>query len=302
MSDSKAIIMTWVKSNWQEFNILLFLIFLLAGIQPVLSQDESAPAPDRPVTSVFESVWLIDNQTVHVPVKGTFEFDIMHRFGTLNKGYDDLYGFYSNSNIRMGLSYTPIDNLSLGLGLTKFKHMLDVNAKYSVLKQTRSGSIPLSVTYFGNAVLDSRPAENREVIYNTSDRYSYFHQIIIGRKFNDWFSFQVAPSLSHYNIIGETRENDHIALAFGAQVGLTESLDFIINVDQPITKHVRNNPNPNISLGIQIGTSSHAFQVFIGNSNSILPQENNFYNSRNWTDNFTENFLIGFNITRMWVY
>jgi len=281
---------------------IITLLVVSLWIHNAYAQEDAAPPIDRPVSAIFESVWLIDNQTVDVPIKGTFEFDIMHRFGTLNNGYDDLFGFYSNSNIRMGLSYVPIENLSLGVGLTKFKHLVDANAKYSVLKQTRSGKIPLSITYYGNMVLDSRPKDNREQVYNTSDRYSFFHQVIIARKFSDWLSIQVAPNVSHYNIVNEGYDHNHFAVAVGAQVGLTESMDLIINVDQPVSKHAIDNPNPNVSFGIQIGTSSHAFQVFVGNSNSIVPQENNFFNSRNWSDNFSENFLLGFNITRLWSF
>lgn len=295
---------TYRRPFW-SFGISAIVILMISIVSVGLyAQEEEPPLPppDRPVRSTFESEYLIDNQTVEVPIKGTFKFDIQHRFGTLANGYDDFYGFYSNSNIRLGLGYAPIDKLFVGIGLTKFKHLVDFNAKYSLLKQTMSGKIPISVTYYGNILLDSRPEEDRNEVYNSSDRYSYFHQILIGRRFSDWLSVQVAPSVSHYNIIRETMSHDHYAVAFGAQVGVTSGIDFIINVDQPITQHDQNNPNPNVSFGIQMATASHAFQIFLGNYNAIVPQENNFFNTRNFSDNFKDNFLIGFNITRMWVY
>ena len=62
------------------------------------------------VGNTFESVWLIDNQTVLVPLKQTFEFDILHRFGTVQNGYNDFWGLYAPSNIRLGMSYVPIKN------------------------------------------------------------------------------------------------------------------------------------------------------------------------------------------------
>lgn len=287
--------------------LMIALVFILSPAGQLNAQEEEAPEVDRPVRSTFESVLLIDNQTVDVPMKGTFEFDIMHRFGTLNNGYDDFYGFYANSNIRLGFGYAPIENLNVGFGLTKFKHTLDMNAKYALLKQTRSGKVPVSITYFGNIAIDTRDEDTRGEVFNTSDRVSYFHQVMIGRRFNDRFSFQIAPSVSHYNLVDEAMDNDHFAVAFGMQLGLTESLDLIANYDQPITAHARNNPNPNVSLGLQIGTSSHAFQIFVGNYNGIVPQENNAFNVRNpnfFEDGvgFSENFLIGFNITRLWSY
>ncbi len=43
-----------------------------------------------------------------------------------------------------------------------------------------------------------------------SDRLSYFHQILIARKVTDKLSVQVAPSLSHHNVVNGyfTKLND----------------------------------------------------------------------------------------------
>jgi hypothetical protein len=285
--------------RWLLKSLSLVLVFHIILISYIGAQEAEEAVVDRPVRATFESAIFIDNQTVMVPIKGTLEFDMQHRFGTVGKGYEDLYGLYSNSNIRLGFSYVPIENLSVGFGLTKFKHLIDLNIKYSLLRQTRSGKIPLSVTYFGNMAIDTRKEDRREEVFQNSDRLSFFHQIIIARRFTNWLSFQVAPSLSHYNMISKTMENDHFAIAFATQLKLTDAMSFIIGVDQPITQHSRNNPNPNISFGVQFATSSHAFQIFMGNYNSILPQENNVFNTRNYSDGFGDNFLIGFNITRL---
>ncbi len=45
--------------------------------------------------------------------------DIMHRFGTWNKGYQDFWGFFAPSNIRIGISYVPINKLNVELDLQK---------------------------------------------------------------------------------------------------------------------------------------------------------------------------------------
>ena len=58
-------------------------------------------AKTKPVKNTFESVWIIDNQTVMVPLKKTFEMDIQHRFGTVENGYEDFWGFFAPSNIRL---------------------------------------------------------------------------------------------------------------------------------------------------------------------------------------------------------
>ncbi|HLF65445.1 MAG TPA: DUF5777 family beta-barrel protein [Saprospiraceae bacterium] len=258
----------------------------------------------RPVKNTFEGVWLIDNQSVMVPIKGTLEFDIQHRFGVVKNGYDDLFGLYAPSNIRIGFSYTPVERLMLGFGFTKQNITWDLDAKYAILRQARQGGSPVSLTYFGNVAIDTREKEN---FVNSTDRYSYFNQLILARKVTENFSVQVAPSLSHYNAVeayfndeGDIQgkmNNDHLAVAVSGRYKITPAMSLIANYDQPITEHLTNNPNPNISFGLEISTSSHAFQIICGNYASIIPQRNNMFNRNNYEDG---EFLIGFNITRLW--
>lgn len=305
----------FMAERLSRLRYFLLGICLCCMALPMIAQEEEeeAQAPvSRPVRATFESGLIADNQTVMVPIKNTFEFDIQHRFGTMDKGAKDLYGLYASSNIRLGLVYTPIENLSLGFGFAKYKTMLDFNAKYSLLKQYKGWSRPVSITYYGNIVFDPRNEADRGEVYHESDRLSYFHQLIIARKITNWLSLQVAPSLSHYNLQPDRRlYNDHFAVAVGGQVKLTPSMFFIFNVDQPLTVHRKGNPspnpNPNINLGIELSTSAHSFQIFLGNYNTLVPQENNVYfqgnNYDNWNEfwnHITKRFRIGFNITRLW--
>lgn len=285
---------------------LLMMLSMEASAQDVVA-DSTAPAPvakKKAVKNTFESNWIQDNQSVMVPIKGTLEMDIQHRFGTVNKGYKDLYGIYAPSNIRIGLSYAVISNLQLGLGFTKDRLQWDVNGKYAIVKQNKTGGWPISITYFGNIVIDTRPKEN---FVTDGDRISYFNQLLIARKLTEKFSVQVAPSYAHYNNIegfldadGKIQpkmKNDHFAIAFMGRYKLTEKTNFMVNYDQPLTQHPMNNPHPNISFGLEFVTSAHAFQVFAGNYQKITPQSNAYFNQNDYTKG---QFLIGFNITRLW--
>lgn len=290
----------------RPLSLCLFML-LLAGSLNVYAQDTTAvqvAKTSKPVKNTFNSVWLIDNQTVMVPIKGTFEFDIQHRFGAINNGYDDFWGLFAPSNIRLGFNYTPIDKLFVGFGITKEKMTWDFNVKYALLQQTQDGRMPVSVTYFGNMAIDSRDGSN---FRNTVDRFSYFNQIMIARKFSDKFSVQVSPSLSWFNNVeayvdskGEIQNkmnNAHFAVAVLGRYKISDKFGIIANYDQPITEHPTNNPHPNIALGVEMTTSSHAFQLFMGNYQYIVPQYNNMYNPYDYRD---WQFVIGFNITRLW--
>ena len=306
-------------------------ICLLLISSAVFAQEDSltvpktaAPAQQKPVKNTFGGVWIIDNQTVMVPVKGTFEMDIQHRFGVVTKGYEDFWGFFAPSNIRMGVSYAPISKLYVGIGITKQNMLWDASAKYSIITQTGS-KYPVSVTYYGNMAYDTRKDADKSLFKYQSQRMSFFNQIIIARKISDKLSVQIAPSVSHQNAVNgyftkndstgqnvfEEMKHNHFAVAFSGRYKLTNVTSLLINYDQPLTKHATNNPLPNLSFGVEFNTSSHSFQLFCGNYSSLSPQRNNLYNTNApfaYTEKTTGEkmpggqFVIGFNITRLWNY
>src|SRR6478609_7128536 len=199
----------------KTLRVISMLGFLLIT-SSTFAQEDSVVVDSgmKPVRSVFESTWIIDNQTTLVPVKGTFEFMMNHRFGTIYNGIKDIYGIYgAGANIRLGFTYTLLDNfgigalkgnLSVGFGSTKTGMVQDFNLKYNFLQQTRNGRIPVSVTYYTNMAIGAQGKKEDLPNGNTSDRFSYFHQIIISRKFSDKLSVQVAPSISHFNTVEKT--------------------------------------------------------------------------------------------------
>ena len=329
----------------QRIPLVLFIVSFLY-VFPItgFAQDSSEAVEQeasikklKPVKNTFQSVWIIDNQTVMVPVKKTLEMDIQHRFGTVDKGYENFWGLFASSNIRIGFSYVPINKLNVGIGFVKTGVAIspqesptqvdgpiwDGSLKYSIITQTK-GKYPVSVSYYGNVAVNTKKDTGKAYFRNNSDRLSYFHQLIIARKVTDKLSIQVAPSVSHQNVVNGyfTKVNDstlkvepdmkfdHFAIAFSARYKLTGVLSAMINYDQPITKHVLNNPNPSLSFGLEVNTSSHSFQVFATNYYYIIPQTNNLYNTNppfNYTDAQNNKvkggkFLIGFNITRLWNY
>jgi hypothetical protein len=308
------------KSNHYKHSLCRYLALCLligfshqANAQDVkpdsaqLAVVSTQPAPvkkKKTVKNTFESNWIQDNQTVMVPIKGTFEMDIQHRFGVVKNGYKDLFGIYAPSNIRIGFCYVVKKDFQVGLGFTKDRLQWDLNGKYAIFKQGKTGGWPVSITWFSNVVMDTRPKEN---FVNDGDRFSFFNQLLIARKITEKFSVQVAPSLSHYNNIDgfldangkiqPTMKNDHLAIAFMGRYKMTQKTNFLVNYDQPLTQHPMDNPHPNISFGLEMITSSHAFQFFASNYHNIIPQSNNFFNQNDFTKG---QFLIGFNITRLW--
>ena len=325
----------------------ILMLFLLLPCMTFAQEDSSANAQTeatavqkpKPAKNTFQSVWIIDNQTVMVPVKGTFEMDINHRFGLWNKGYEDFWGFFAPSNIRLGASYAPIKNLFVGIGVTKTTAtnvpyaqtpstvagpMWDGSVKYSIITQTK-GRFPVSVTYYGNLGYNTKKDTAQEIYQNNSDRLTFFNQILVARKLSNKLSVQVGASLSHQNLVNgyftkydsanlkvePEMKHDHFAIDFSARYKLTGVTSLMVSYNQPITTHTKNNPNPNFSFGFEFNTSSHSFQLFFTNYYFLVPQVNNLFNTNDplnhnakadGSNPWSPEFLIGFNITRLWNY
>ncbi len=304
---------------------MLFLL-CLQGFSLWAQEAEMVAEERKPVKNMFESIWIIDNQTVMVPFQNTLEFDIQHRFGLVENGYEDFWGLYAPSNIRLGFSYVPINNLMVGFGLTKQNLTWDFNAKYALLKQMTGGGSPVSITYFGNAAMDTRNESQfpNPDAFKSTDRWSFFNQIIIGRKISDKFSVQVSGSISHFNAVYPAKDpetgaiqeldNDHFAIAIAGRYKISTATSLMINYDQPLTTHAsadfdsdETEPKPNLSFGVEFTTSAHQFQIFFGNYGSIVPQINNAYNTAWGFGNsdfalWDPEWRIGFNMTRLWSY
>ena len=303
----------------KNYKILLFT-FLIAPLFCFSQEQAKDSIVDKPERDAFESSTLVDNQTNVVFQKNTLEVMMQHRFDYLNRE-NSLLGIYGSANIRIGASYSILDWLNVGYGITKTNITSDFSIKAALLRQTRSGRIPLSVTYYGNMAIDGRtkdlnysiligsdnppphPDVDQGLFLSKQDRYSYFHQLIIARRFNSKLSLQVAPSLTHFNAVNYGYENDRFSIAFGGRYKISAQTSIIFDYTQPITQ--LDNPdypnkslnNPGFSLGAEFATSGHAFQIFIANYKGILPQYNTMKNSNDFFDG-TSGMLIGFNITR----
>ncbi len=281
-----------MKTSKSQICLLLLLGFYTGSL---FAQTDSVPTADnRPVKSPFTTNILIDNQTVVQPIKGSLNLIVNHRFGSMENGISDIFGIYGGANTRLGLEYGITDRIMVGFGTTQNYKLQDLEWKYAILQQTRSNSMPISLSYYGNIVIEATEEENfgPEESYKFIHRLSYFTQIILARKFSDAISLQVAPEMSFYNAVKDSLSNVIFGVHFGGRAKIWDNKSIIVEYDQPLNGHEDEDfgPKPNIGLGFEIGTATHAFQIFVSRYQDIVSQRNLAYNTNT-------KFHIGFNIT-----
>lgn len=239
------------------------------------------------VSATFKSTRVINGHSIETRSNGVLEFIISHRFGTLNSGYDEFFGL-DFSTIRLGLEYGLTDNLNIGIGRSSFEKVVDAFLKYRFIRQ--SDNFPFTATAFTSFARET--ADGPE----GADRNAYTGQILIARKFNSNFSFQVTPTVIQRNLVATTEDaNLLIAIGMGARYKVSNRIAIVTEYYPQITDKSSQFQNV-FAVGVDIETGGHVFQLHFTNATQM--------NERGFIGETTENFWdgdihYGFNITRV---
>lgn len=276
--------------------ILLTCSSLLATSQDDLLADllsEQEPTENL-ATSTFKGTRIINGHSVEIRKKGTLEFIISHRFGTLNSGGYELWGL-DQSNIRLALEYAASDKLMFGVGRSSFQKTYDGFLKYKFLRQqTGLKTIPVSVVYFTSATIKTlKRFDDYEV--NLTDKMAVTHQLLIARKVTPALSLQVTPSYSFYELIeADETASEVIAIGLGGRLKVTNRVT--INMEYwPQIKDKGDQYYNAFAVGVDIETGGHVFQIQLTNATAML--EKGFI-GESTNDFFNGDIHLGFNISR----
>lgn len=221
------------------------------------------------ITNAFKSTRVINSQSMEMLSAGTMDFRILHRFGEISQGGYEMFGL-DQATMRLGFDFGITPNLMAGFGRSTNKKEVDGFVKYRILWQsTGRRNIPLSLVWVSGMTMNGLkdPIGVEEVPVTFSRRLAYYHQLIIGRKFNDWLTLQITPALVHRNIVANRLEpNELYAIGFGGRFKFTKRVAFVWDYSYLINRFPADlNSNP-LSLGFDIETGGHVFQLHFSNA------------------------------------
>jgi hypothetical protein len=246
-------------------------------------------------TATFKASRVVNGQSIENVGNGVLDLKILHRFGNISTGAYELFGL-DQASMRMGLDYGVNKRLMVGIGRSTFEKQYDAFFKYKLIQQqTGLKEIPVSVSMVSTIIYKSLKSNpNAEYITYNSDRYSYAHQLLIARKFNDYFSLQLSPTLIHYNIVASsTIPNDFTSLGISFRQRISKRVNFTTEYFYRIDK-LDGYYDP-LTLVVDIETGGHVFQLHVTNSTGMT--ERTFINET--TGSWGNGALrFGFNLTR----
>ncbi|MFZ4522808.1 MAG: DUF5777 family beta-barrel protein [Bacteroidales bacterium] len=287
-----------------KFLILLTLAGALLATS-AKSQDDllsmidknETPAVDY-ATATFKSTHIVIGQSIETAPKGNLNFLITHHFGALNSGYENLFGL-KQATIRLGLEYGVTRWLGIAVGLNTDKNTWDGSAKIKLLRQSKGAKkMPVTMDIYGNtAVYTTKWADPARTNYFSS-RITYATQLLIARKFGNSLSLQIMPSYVHKNMVPTSEDkNDIFTLGAGGRIKLSQRVS--VNAEYNYLfkgQVVSTKAYSSFSIGVDIETGGHVFQVFLTNSYGEYEQTILTETRGKWSNG---DIFLGFNINRM---
>jgi hypothetical protein len=283
---------------------LVWIVIMTTSVNALLAQDELLKMLDEDsvkeinyATATFKTTRLINGHSVENVAKGVLDVKISHRFGFVNTGGYELFGL-DNATMRMGLDYGITNALMVGLGRSTFQKEYDAYAKFKLLRQSSGArNVPVTVSVFSSVVLQSLKFSDPSRKNYFSSRLYFAHQLLIGRKFSEAFSFQLMPAFVHYNLVKNTGDpNDIIAIGAGGRLKLSKRISINAEYYYQLPDYKQPGTKNSLAIGFDIETGGHVFQLHFTNSTGMNEKA---FITQTSGDFFKGDIHFGFNISRV---
>lgn len=297
--------------SYTMVGIVFIFIALIVSPNPVTAQDdlmetlEDETEDDQIIdyeAATFKDNRIINGHSVETPAGGVLQFVVSHRFGRINGGIQQFFGL-DNATVHLRLKYSPTDRLTIGGGRSSFKNIYDGFLKYRLLWQSSGKrNMPISLTLFSDVAINTMKWENPDRDNKFTSRLFYSYKALIARKFNDWLSLQLSPTLVHRNLVATKEDhNDVYAVGAGGRFKVTGSITinaeyFYVPSGQIESKVNAEEVQNALSVGVDIETGGHVFQLHFTNSRGMVPKIFVTETTGNWLEG---DIHFGFNISRV---
>jgi hypothetical protein len=280
--------------------IVIFLPYPIVQAQDIDQLLEEANNSSTDYTSAtFKSTRIMNGHSIERMPAGQLDVRISHRFGQLNSGAYNLWGL-DEANTHLGVDYGITNWMMVGVGRASTNKTYDGFFKFSILRQCKGKkNMPISLSYFTSMAIQTLKNDNPGPL-NFWDRVSYVHQILVARKFNERFSFELNPTFIHENMVETALDpNDIWSLGGGGRFKLTKRISlngeyyYVIPPKNDNRSYVSYNQ---LALGIDIETGGHVFQFIFSNSRYMIEKDFIGHTTSQWKNG---GIYFGFNISRV---
>ena len=277
--------------------------------------EKEEPRKTSYTIATFKSTRVITGHSVENIGKGVLDVRILHRFGPINRGIYDFFGL-DYASMRMGFDYGITNNLMIGVGHSTWQKTYDAFFKVKLLRQsTGAVNMPVTMSFVSTMAVRTDLARldtfNKRIHTSFSDKTSFAEQLIIGRKFSNKFSLQIMPtyifnhnkidSINRYtkdnaNIIRGQKRKNTFAIGIGGRLKISKRVSINAEYYYQLPDTKPDKKFNSVSLGVDIETGGHVFQLHLTNSNGMTEKSLITDTDDKWKDGYIR---LGFNISRV---
>jgi hypothetical protein len=287
---------------------LLFIFFFL-GIFKAAAQDDHAdsllyllnenqnPAGPNYTVATFKSTRIINGQSIENLGRGVLDFQVSHRFGTLNQSFNNFFGL-DNAVTKLSFDYGLFDWLTIGVGRGTYEKEYNGFIKAKILRQTENNKMPVSLSYVGDIYLQTLQMNLPDgASYPFENRLSYMNQLLIARKFSSRLSLQLMPTHIHYNVVPTSADPNNIfAIGIAGRIKVTRRMAITGEYYYVIPGASLDGYHNALSVGLDVETGGHVFQLLFTNASAINERAVIGQTTGRWSKG---DIHFGFNISRV---
>lgn len=269
--------MLFIKKTILTAILLAFPIVSIAQ-EDLLSEIDST-ATNVVVESAFKSLKIVNLESTKLVAKGDIYFIVAHRFGFIDKGFDDFFGL-DNANTQLKFSYGVNDWLTVHVARSGFQETYDLGAKYRLYSQIENG-FPVTIVGFNSLAINSELKEDDYPNLKFENRLSYVAQVLISRKFSEKLSLEIAPSIFHENTLQDIlddnnavispnpQDNTQFAVGFGGRYKIASRWSINVDYAAHLNRASQSNYKNPLSIGVDLETGGHVFQMHFTNAQAM---------------------------------
>ncbi len=281
----------------KRLSILFLLLSTLAVAQNDLLDELDADLDMGPLyaESAFKGLKIINLESTKMVDKGEMYFIVAHRFGSIRNGFDDFFGLDIASN-KLQLIYGLSDHINFGAARSSYQKTYALHTKLRILRQQNEKS-PVTIGAYGQLTINNQLDLDLNPDLDFSHRLTYTAQALVSRKFSEKLSLQLSPTLIHKNLTEvDDESNMQFVMVAGGRYKLSKRISLNMDYGLVTNRPEELNYNNMLSIGLDIETGGHVFQLHFTNSRSMLEHSFLTEASGDWSEG---DIHFGFNISRV---
>lgn len=212
----------------------------------------------------FKGLQMVNLQSTKMPNSGDFYFVVSHRFGSLKDGIDTFFGL-DNATTKIGFIYGIENWLSLGLSRHTLNKIYEGSLKYRLVNQ--NDEAPVTLVGYHTIQVNSQLDRDAYPKLSFENRLSYVSQLLISRAISHSLTVEVIGSYLYKNVYNpEIEHQKQFSVGGGGRLKLSKRLSLNAEYMYSNLPSFYNNP---LSLGLDIETGGHVFQLLFTNSHGV---------------------------------